>query len=407
MSCSKVGEFIEKNRRAAVLVGNIENHAKLLATQLDRHLEDLERIEEELHVALKEKFKGLQDQAREIIREETVKINQLAKEISATAKRPTEASVSLPGEMILKGDSLDLFLGVKSSELRTITSEVLKSFNNLQGAALFSLEGQIKERLMLNCLYYFQPNTKVLTAFDPLRDIALAKDIVSTINFPDGMALCQFSEDTLMVAGGTWSNNCGTINMKSKVYTATKLMVSVRAYHGMIKFDEKMYSFGGQHPGGINQTFEQYTSETTGWTQGNMARPMYYVCAVRGKDKIFLADHVSTLIECFTPATNAFKTLSFALPAANQFSVLVYDSGLLVILKGPTVITCKVQADENLQEVSRTTNDVGTWHVWLSPVKLGNTHYFFNYSGRRVYSVELRNEEAVINAKVNYKLAKE
>ena len=75
MSCSKVGEFIEKNRRAAVLVGNIENHAKLLATQLDRHLEDLERIEEELHVALKEKFKGLQDQAREIIREETVKIN--------------------------------------------------------------------------------------------------------------------------------------------------------------------------------------------------------------------------------------------------------------------------------------------------------------------------------------------
>jgi len=67
--------------------------------------------------------------------------------------------------MILKGDSLDLFLGVKSSELRTIPSEVLKSFNNLQGAALFSLEGQIKERLMLNCLYYFQPNTKVLTAF--------------------------------------------------------------------------------------------------------------------------------------------------------------------------------------------------------------------------------------------------
>jgi hypothetical protein len=407
MSCVKIGDFIEKNRRAAVLIGNIDKHAKLLAVQLDRHIEDLKRIEEELHEALRGKFKSLQEQARELIREETTKIGQLAREVAETAKKPIDASVSLPGEMILKGDSLDLFLGTKSSELRTTTSEVMKSFENLQGAALSSLEGQIRERLELNRLYYYQTSTKVLTAFDPLRDVAFTKEIAGTGNFIDGMGLCRFSEDTLMIAGGIWNNACGKINLKAKAYTATKPMVSTRAYHGMIKYADTVYSFGGQGQSGFYRTFEQYVSDAAGWTQGNMARDMYHVNAACVKDKIFLTDYVSTLIECFTPATSAFKSLSFPLPNASQYSALVYDSDILVVFRGTTVITLKVQSDENLQEESRTVNEVGTWQVWLAPVKLGNTHYFFNYSGRRVYSVEVRGVEAAVNAKVNYRSVKD
>jgi hypothetical protein len=234
----------------------MEKHSTLLNMQLERHLQDLSRIEDELHAAIKLKIQTLKDQACELIRTEVGAIGQLAREVGTDAKRPPEAAVSLPAEMILKCENIDLFANIQSSDLRTATSPILQTIEDMEGAILSPLSTQIKERLAFSCLYWLQPGTKLLTALDPLRDIATVKEVAGASNFLEGSGICQFVDEQLLVAGGTWSSAAGVIDMKSKAYTALKPLKNIRAYHGMIKYKTIVYAFGGAHQQGIYKNYE-------------------------------------------------------------------------------------------------------------------------------------------------------
>lgn len=403
ISSSRVGDYIERNRKAAKLEGILDKHCKLLRVQLERHLEDLSRIEDELHAAIKRKIQILKDQACELIRTEVGAIGQLAEEVGLEAKRTLEPAISLPAEMILKCENIDLFANIQSSELRADTSSILQAITDLQGAALISLCAQLKERLAYSCLYSLQPGAKLLTALDPLRDVATVREVTGSAAFLEGMAICQFSDDQLMVAGGTWSSAVGLIDIKTRIYTGMKSMKSARAYHAIVKFKGSVYAFGGAHQQGIYKTYELNTGGDTAWTQANMPRELKDVRTVCLRDKILLTDYTSNLVESFTPASSAFKTLSLLLPCQNAYSVLIYEAEYLVILKGNTIVTCKV-LEESLEEVARTTCDESAWQVWQTPVQIGKAYYFFNYNGRRVYSVEVKPLGATVSTKVNYQV---
>ena len=405
ISSARVGDYIERNRKAAMLRANMEKHSTLLNMQLERHLQDLSRIEEELREAIKLKIQTLKDQACELIRKEVGAISQLAREVGADAKRPPEAAVSLPAEMILKCENIDLFANIQSSELRTATSPILQTIEEMQGAILSPLSTQIKERLAFSCLYWLQPGNKLLTVLDPLRDIANVKEVAGATIFLEGSGICQIDEQ-LFVVGGTWSSAAGLIDMKTKIYTALKPMKNIRGYHGMIKYKTIAYAFGGAHQQGIYKNYEMYNVENTTWTVGNLPRELKDVRVVRVRDKMYLTDYTSNLIETFTPASNAFKTLSCVLPCSNAYSVLIYEADYLVVFKGNNMITCKVLADDSVEEVARTTCDESTWQVWQTPIQIGKSYYFFNYTGRRVYAVDVKPLGAIVSTKVNYQVTK-
>lgn len=406
ISSSRVGDYIERNRKAAKLHESINKHGNMLNVQLERHLQDLSRIEDELHAAIKMKIQVLKDQACELIRMEVGSISQLAREVGLEAKKPPEPAISLPAEMVLKCENIDLFANIQSSELRTVTTSILQAVDDLQGAALSPLCIQLKERLACSCLYSLQPNSKLLTALDPLRDVATVREVSGSVTFLDGMGICQLSDDQLLVAGGTWSSAVGQIDLKTRIYTALNPMRSVRAYYAIVKHKGIVYAFGGTHQQGIYKNYESCTEKNAAWKQANMPREMKDVRSVCIRDKILLTDYTSNLVESFTPASTTFKTLSLLLPCQNAFSALVYEADYLVILKGNTMMTCKVLTEESVEEVARTTCDESAWQVWQTPVQIGKTYYFFNYNGRRVYSVEVKPLGATVSTKVNYQVIK-
>lgn len=404
---NRVGDYIERNRKAKILSDNMEKHVNTLNLQLERHLQDLSRSEEEIHTAVREKIQALKDQATELNHVEVMNVRQLMKEINQEAGKIQENAVTLAGEIILKCGNLDLFMGLQSSELRINTTPVVESINALKGVTLHSLAAQLTDRISLSSLYYFQQSTRTMTAFDPLRNIATVRDIPTLQPFVEGASVCQFAEGQLMISGGTWTNNAGVIDVQSKNYTGIRAMNSVRTYHGTIKYrNNAVYAFGGAHQSGVHTTFETYSLENTTWKQGNMHRNMKDVRTVCFQDKIFLTEYSSNVVDCFFPETSAFKALSFALPTGSAYSVLICEEDNLVVLKGNNVVTCKVQAEEKLLEVSRAVCDEATWQVWQSPVRIGDAYYFFNYTGRRIYSVQVTSQGAIVKTTVNYQVIK-
>lgn len=402
----RVGDYIERNRRAKLFLQSMEKHINLLSSQLEKHVKDLERTEEELHVVVARKIEVLKETAVQVIHAEIAEIRRLMREITLEAKKIDETTMTLSGEMMAKCDSLDIFAGIQSSELRIVTTSLVQSINALQGVSLVPFLSQLTDRLSLSCLFYFQAGYKQITAFNPLRGLVTTREVTMPFTFLEGTSICHLSSDQLVLTGGTWSSNAGIINVKKREYTAITVMNTVRAYHGSVLYKNAVvYAFGGSYSGGTNTTFEMYSLKTAKWTQANLPRGMKNVTIACIKDKFYLCDYNSGQIECFSPAASSFKTLSYSFNSSSTYPVLVAEGEKLVVIKGNTVVTCEILG-EDLREIGRSMCDETTWQVWQSPVFLCNSHYFFNYNGRKIYSVNFTSQGASVKTIVNYEFIK-
>lgn len=203
-------------------------------------------------------------------------------------------------------------------------------------------------------------------------------------------SLCFLSETVLFACGPT-AKSCYVTDAECRIIPSE--MKQARKFHGLVKFGERVYAFGGMKKSADDlKTWESFNLKGEVWDKsGKMQARRFANPAVIG-NKIYLAGgYAKTPIEEFNPETELFRPINCPVPIRHCGIALSINNSL-VVLSSDGVTHCSGDFEVISQTpMHRFPASLQLFSV-VAPLWSGDKYYLLVTDGREHVKLTVRAE---------------
>lgn len=163
-----------------------------------------------------------------------------------------------------------------------------------------------------------------------LEKLNWAVTVLQTPQFHEA-SLCWLDDDKAFVTGGDGSKSAWLLTRRAT--KQVRDMTHERMSHGTVRYQDRVYVFGGSIGVGSHvKSWERYSLTSNTWdSQGNMREERCFFTPGLYQGKIYLAGGLKNSIEVFDPVSEHFTLLVKKLPTMCGGLVLTLSDQLLVL----------------------------------------------------------------------------